>query len=89
MRAEEESAEAIVVWITVERRKERRAEEPRECNQPKGLDSRGEKDIETQGCGHGGRGLGARREHPVDSGETRPAMSESLDRRKEVEEDAQ
>jgi len=81
VRAAGESAEAIVVKIAPERGTERRAEEPRECNQPKGLDNRGRKDIDMRGHGNYGSFPSAGTAKPVDYGGAVSVMSELRDRR--------
>jgi hypothetical protein len=67
-----------------ERETERRAEEPRECNQPKGLDAGGVQDIEMQGRNKHGSSPSAGKVTPVDTGEAGPVVSQSPNRRNEV-----
>jgi hypothetical protein len=63
-----ESAEAVVVKIAPERGTERRAEEPRACNQPKRLDDRGAKETDMRGCSNCGSFPSAVKAKPVESG---------------------
>ena len=81
MRAAGESAEAIIVKIAPERGTERRAEEPRECNQPKGLDNRGRKDIDMRGRGNYGSSPSAGAAKPMEYGGTVSVVSKSQCRR--------
>ncbi len=81
MREPWESAEAVVARMSLERGTEQRAEEPRECNQPKGLDNRGGKDIDVRGHSNYGCFPSSGTAKPVDSGGTEPAMTESRNRR--------
>jgi hypothetical protein len=67
-----------------EREMERRAEEPRECNQPKGLDEGGVQDIDMQGRNKHGSSPSAGKVTPGDTGEASPVMFQSPNRRNEV-----
>ena len=89
MREAGESAEAVVVKIALERGTERRAEEPRECNQPKRPDPRSGKDIDMRGYGNNGSSPSARGMKTVEAVGSSPVMPKFRDRRKTAQEDAQ